>query len=321
MYRAYRPPPPSSQSSPHTTPATTTHHTRNNQTRLPNNHPRLTSALIPLTRTHAQGMPTTTTFPPEWVPCADPGDWEPDAVYERYCQFRPARDPGDGAPPVGDFVDACRGVGGSVRNRTCSEGAKAWTSFGTTSRVFISPVPPLPRRTACSTPWLCVWNADWGLRSDVMTNSRLQASVQSTATSTSFWTISHGYLEPCPTPYAPCDGLCLVAMLIGCVPVLAIRCCTDQSTCFRCTFPALWRDAPSTRAELDAVQAQQAAKCTCIVTLRASTTALSGPISPAGLTALRWLCLGVHRCKCCHPKIEGKRSKLSSPVRLLSFCA
>lgn len=51
------------------------------------------------------------------------------------------------------------------------------TPFWIHSRAFPRPycIPPITRRVPCSTWWPCLREADWRLRSDLMTNSRLQA--------------------------------------------------------------------------------------------------------------------------------------------------
>ena len=51
---------------------------------------------------------------------------------------------------------------------------KGFDIIWTTSRVFPSRAPALTRRAPCSAWWLCGWNADWCLRSDVVTNTCLQ---------------------------------------------------------------------------------------------------------------------------------------------------
>ena len=53
------------------------------------------------------------------------------------------------------------------------------TSFWTTSHAHLNPAPTLTRRAPCSTWWPCRLNADWCLRSDVMTNSRPQGRARS----------------------------------------------------------------------------------------------------------------------------------------------
>ena len=63
----------------------------------------------------------------------------------------------------------------SLRCRGCNI---IWDHYSTTSRAVSSPAPPCTRRAACSTWWPCGWNADRCLRSDVVTNSRLQGSVR-----------------------------------------------------------------------------------------------------------------------------------------------
>ena len=45
--------------------------------------------------------------------------------------------------------------------------------FGTISRVFTGPTPPLTCRVMCSTSCLCLLDADWWLQYDVVTNSCL----------------------------------------------------------------------------------------------------------------------------------------------------
>ena len=67
-------------------------------------------------------------------------------------------------------------------------------TFWTISPALLSPLPSLPRCAACSTLWPCVWNADWCLQSDVMTDFHVQVRA--------------------PKSYAPCPG-CYFLFHIG----------------------------------------------------------------------------------------------------------
>jgi len=59
-------------------------------------------------------------------------------------------------------------------------GTTTSTSGLAISHALLSPAPPLTRRVTCPAWCLCAWGADWCLRSDVMTNARLQACSSST---------------------------------------------------------------------------------------------------------------------------------------------